>query len=273
VKYFTLILLYLVVACSNSTAPEQISSFRVMSYNVRVDTPKDTGSHDWDERKENVAEVIRQADLIGVQEPSLGQYEDLQGFLEEYESFGKGETFINAIFFRPGKFRVLDADTIHLPKLDGSSIPRTIHWAHFNEIETNETLLMFNIHLDHLGALARVRGVETLRDSSKSYSNRFQTDRILVTGDFNSVAGTPQYNILVEDGFNDSMLAIEYDREQNTFSGWGLSHLWEEWDSIFGKPNYFIRIDYIFVKVFEVLEFELIQSAASDHFPIIATLR
>lgn len=262
----------LLFACKNAAAPEP-EPFTLMSYNIRFDTERDTGSHDWNNRKENVADVMRQADIIGIQEPTLGQAEDLNALLLEYESFSRDTFDINAIFYLPGKFKLIRADTIRLPQLDGSAVKHTIHWACFIDQANNLPFLMYNTHLDHAGEKARQKGSEILIDSAAVHRERYQIENTVVTCDLNTTDGTAAYQLLIADDYRDTALEGGYTGEMNTFTGWGFRHLWNEWSASLRKPQYFLRIDYIFVKNFEIVDFRLIKSTASDHFPIIATIR
>lgn len=273
IKYFYLFCSSLLFcSCTNSTAPG-LHPFTVMSYNIRFDTDRDTGSHDWENRKEEVANVMRNADLIGIQEPTRGQVDDLAALLPEYASFARDTFDINAIFYSPGNFQLVTADTIRLPRLDGSAVNHTIHWAYFRSRKNDLPFLMYNTHLDHAGPQARIRAAHLLTDSLQAQKERFRVSSVIITGDFNSTATAEPYTHVIENGYKDASAAVDYDGVMNTFTGWGISHLWNEWKASFGKPQYFIRIDFIFIRSFEVTDFQLIESKASDHFPIIATLQ
>jgi|GEM_PF-5008317 len=272
-KYFYLLAsCLLLLACKNATAPEP-HPFTVMSYNIRFDTDRDTGSHDWENRKEDVAAVMRQADIIGIQEPTRGQVTDLRNLLPEYASFQRDTFDINAIFYSPEKFQLVTADTIRLPRLDGSVVPHTIHWAYFIHQENEFPFLMYNTHLDHAGYQARIRAVRILRDSILVQTARFRIHSVVITGDFNSTASAEPYTYLIDNEYQDAAVEADYDGVMNTFTGWGITHLWNEWQASFGKPQYFLRLDFILIKRFDVANFQLIESQASDHFPVIATLQ
>ena len=75
VLFFSLVIGPLTQASANNPEP---TSLRMMTYNIRFDTPAD-GVHAWPNRKELVASVIRfhKADIIGVQEAMEHQIQDL----------------------------------------------------------------------------------------------------------------------------------------------------------------------------------------------------
>src|SRR3954471_21414921 len=89
-------------------------SLKVMTYNIRYDNKGD-GVNQWINRKEKVADVIRQnnPDLVGVQEALLHQLKDLILLLPDYTYYGvaredgkeKGE--FSAILVRHSRFGVL----------------------------------------------------------------------------------------------------------------------------------------------------------------------
>src|SRR5690606_41943986 len=63
----------------------QTSTVRIMTYNIRLNTPAD-GENAWPERKDRVAGLIRfhAPDLLGVQEAMKIQLDDLEARLPEY---------------------------------------------------------------------------------------------------------------------------------------------------------------------------------------------
>jgi endonuclease/exonuclease/phosphatase family metal-dependent hydrolase len=91
-----------------------------MTFNIRYNTERD-GINKWDNRKDHAAEMVKfyKADFCGMQEALIGQINDLQERLPEYEHFGlgrddgkeKGE--FSPIFYNKTKFELL--------KLSGSA--------------------------------------------------------------------------------------------------------------------------------------------------------
>src|SRR5690606_28913782 len=102
---------------------------RVMTFNIRCDTPKD-GEHQWTHRKEAVVRLIgeRRPDVLGVQEARPHQFAYLRKQLQEYESEGdgrdgNGEGEHTPIFWRRERLRVKESGTFWLsetPDVPGS---------------------------------------------------------------------------------------------------------------------------------------------------------
>ena len=88
--------------CQRSRAVEQPKAvpvradgaleLRLMSFNVRYETPEDLGGRSWWQRIPGATRMIRrlQPDCIGVQEALHGQVADLWASLPDYEFFGVG---------------------------------------------------------------------------------------------------------------------------------------------------------------------------------------
>ena len=69
-----------------TVASAQTTNLKVMSFNIRFDTPKDTGIISWKSRCQPCADVIHhvQPDVIGMQEPRGPQYEQVIATLPDY---------------------------------------------------------------------------------------------------------------------------------------------------------------------------------------------
>jgi endonuclease/exonuclease/phosphatase family metal-dependent hydrolase len=181
---------------------------RLLSYNVRYDTPVD-GEHGWPHRRERVATLLAryQPDLIGLQEVRHNQLHDLLAHLPAYDWVGVGrEDGASAgeyvpIFYRRARFNLIDHATFWLsatPMVAGSrgwdaAHKRIVTWARFLDKESGVTLLHLNTHFDHRGEIARLESAHLLR--------RFiaeQTDDIplFVSGDFNCTSDMAPYQTL-----------------------------------------------------------------------------
>ena len=65
---------------------------RLASFNIRLDTSSDTGTRDWQARKDNCMAVVRNHafDVFGLQEVLLNQQKDFKALLPEYDFYFVG---------------------------------------------------------------------------------------------------------------------------------------------------------------------------------------
>ncbi|MFW5905708.1 MAG: endonuclease/exonuclease/phosphatase family protein [archaeon] len=179
-----------------------------MTYNVRLDTPEDA-IHAWKHRRDAVASTIRfhDPDVLGLQEPLDYQLRFLADQLPDFEwvgdSRGEGENEgeYTPIGFRADRFECRETNTFWLskrPDRPGSigwdaSHPRIVTWVRLADRATGSTYVHANTHFSHEGPRAR-------RESARVVLNRLPDiadgDPIVLSGDFNSVAGDPAFEIL-----------------------------------------------------------------------------
>ena len=189
---------------------------RVMTFNLRG--VNDPPPRDWKTRLPLVEQLLHKhdPDLLGVQEARWYQVRDLMRALPDYGWVGLGtqggtrDQFLS-IFYRKQRFEVLDFDHFWLsdtPSLIGSATwgnryVRMVTWAKFRDRRTGTVLYQANTHLDNMSADSRVKSARLILDRVRE----FQADvPVVLTGDFNSAAGTsPVYSLLTgADGFRDT---------------------------------------------------------------------
>ena len=120
-KTLSLLIIWSILAAPVFGKAEKKSSFNIMTYNVRMNTPDD-GVNAWPLRKDKVTGLLKfhQADLFGVQEALLVQMNDLKASLPGFDCFGVGRDDgkeageFMTIFFRKSRFEKLDAGTFWL---------------------------------------------------------------------------------------------------------------------------------------------------------------
>lgn len=174
------------------------SSFNIMTYNIRMNTPDD-GVNAWPLRKDKVAGLLKfhQADIFGVQEALVLQMNDLKERLPEYDSFGVGRDDgqeageFMTIFFRKERFQKLDAGTFWLsqtpekPGLGWDAVcNRTCTWIKFKDKATGKSFYHFNTHFDHRGRVAREESAKLILQKMSEINK--SNLPMLLTGDFNS---------------------------------------------------------------------------------------
>src|SRR5690606_19766607 len=117
--YFIIIFSWLIA--TNAVCQDSVGDvIRVASYNIRMDTPKDS-LNAWPHRKENVKALIQyhDFDIIGTQE---GYIHQLKGILElpEYAYFGAGRDDggqageHSAILYKKDRFEIIDSGNFWL---------------------------------------------------------------------------------------------------------------------------------------------------------------
>lgn len=228
--------------------------------------------------------VEKRPDIIGFQE-----FDDCYRLAENplpmliskhYDEAGEARTTWNPIFYNKDRFHLLDCGEIPFKKgtvyeypRGGLSGFRTVSYALLEEKESQERLLVFNLHYD-MNKNWQIT-VENQADESQqviSLANnmleKFETESLLVTGDYNSlIDGIPCVEML-KNGFIDTRdIALEKD-DIGTCAKLG--------DSLGGDYKS-AAIDHVFFKgnkELRVIKYETVDSIrdASDHAPVVVTV-
>lgn len=273
------ILLFNTNACTqgNSCYPCSIASI-----NIRISNKKDIFNH-WNNRKEQLTEYIRSEalDIVSLQEVSTGQLIYLISILEEYGVAGNnpkvvtGEEYL-PILYRKKDFVCLDEGTFWLSETPDSigsrgwdgKHPRRVTWAKLMCKKSNRTFCVVNTHLDHVGFVARQKGMELIKHRLKSTSNSIP---VVLCGDMNFSSTSSAYYCALNDEF------MMYDAYQVAKVRKGVTY------SFHGFGNRPIEkrrmIDFVFItNQLEVKEIEIPKeekmngSFLTDHCPIIVKI-
>lgn len=178
---------------------------RVMTFNVRLDTPDD-GDDAWLNRRGLVANTIRYhaPDVVGLQEPFAHQLDFLDDSLSGYEwvgqsrRSGEGEGEHTPIGFRSDRFSLDETETFWLSETpdqpgtvgwDGAH-PRVATWARLTDATADRPLVHVNTHLDNEGERARIEGATLVTERVQELADGAVP---VVTGDLNCVSGEPGY--------------------------------------------------------------------------------
>jgi len=247
-----------------------------MSYNIRLDVESD-GVNQWDNRKEGIVTLIKEEkpDILGIQEGLEHQIKYLSNQLDEYSMIGEGRDGgksgeYSAIYYKNKKLTVLTDQTFWLSETP--SIP-SIGWdAALNRVSTvgvfriissNEKLIAYNTHFDHIGIKARDNSVNVILNHIKD--NDFTDNAIIVMGDLNAKPSDAPIKLLAEN-LEDSFNLFPIKKPFGTFNGFDLD------------SKLLNRIDYIFTKNIEVNDYKHIQKKLpnklwpSDHLPIFISI-
>jgi endonuclease/exonuclease/phosphatase family metal-dependent hydrolase len=197
--------------CANSRN-DLPQSLRLVSYNVRVDTPQD-GVNDWRHRRDDVAALIGfyAPDIAGIQEVLPHQLADLKARLTEYEFVGIGRDGTSdegewaPLAFRADRFELVDYGVFWLSRTpEVSSIgwdaafPRMATWAHLVDRRTKHRFLAINTHWDHVGITARLESGHMIRDWV--VANKGPCEPVFLLGDMNAISEEESYLALVSPG-------------------------------------------------------------------------
>lgn len=251
-------------------------TLKIMTYNIRLDVTSD-GENDWTHRKEFLNGQIQfyAPDIFGVQEALPNQVLDIAKVLSQYnyvgtgrDGIGKGES--SNIFYKTEKFKVMESNTFWL-----SATPDTISlgwdaacnrvctYALLKNKKSNKMIWVFNTHLDHMGDVARTKGLELILSRIEKLNTKKYP--VVLMGDFNSEPETDRI-VALKNKMNDAK-TISKEKPfgpYGTFNGFkyneATTHL----------------IDYIFLSksnAITVNKYAVLTDAKnlkypSDHFPV-----
>ena len=267
------------VAALFATSCAEPVELKVMSYNIRLDHPKD-GENAWPNRKEATIEMINtlKPDVFGVQEALPHQVQYVSENLPEYASAGvgrddgvaKGEHM--SIFWNKATVEMLEWGTYWLSETPDvpsygwdAGCRRTATWAFMKDKRNGRKFFFVNTHLDHKGVEARKNGLQLVVDKIAAMNPDGYP--MVLTGDFNV---TPDDECLVDlDKRMDSARKIaKVTDTKSSFNGWGKF-----------TPEDSYLIDYIYVSGFKAVpQFRTITETfagkpyISDHYPIMSVL-
>jgi endonuclease/exonuclease/phosphatase family metal-dependent hydrolase len=251
-----------------------------MTFNIRTSIGRD-GNNVWPNRKELVAETIRRSSphLVGLQEALTEQIEYLASELPEYRwlgidrglNGGNGLSESTPIFYRHAELSPIESgnfwlsDTPDAPSR-GRRGSRIVTWARFHHIETRQQIYVFNTHFTLRRGQRQLEAAELINERIAALPSG---SAVIVTGDFNAVAGmSDTWRTATGGGLDDAWLVADATLGPPvTFGGFGPPRE--------GAEN---RIDWILVggpvgvsSVETILHNEG-GRFPSDHYPVVARL-
>jgi len=178
-------------------------NLKMMTYNIRLDVASD-GENAWPNRKDFFTSQIQfySPDIFGVQEATPNQVIDIASVLSDYNKFGIGREEGGTgeactIYYKKDRFKVLESNTFWLSETPNlvsrgwdAACNRVCTYGLFKDLKTKQTFWVFNIHLDHIGEEARIKGVQLVLSKMKELNTKKYPAFLM--GDFNSEPNTPQ---------------------------------------------------------------------------------
>ena len=265
--------LFSLVSCSES------NELKVMSYNVRYDTPKD-GDNIWDLRKHATIAMLNdeKPDVFGVQEALPNQIAYISEQAPVYKNVGvgrddgisKGEHM--SVYWNTETIEMIEWGTYWLSETPDvpsygwdAGCRRTATWTLMKDKRNGKKFFFVNTHLDHKGVEARKKGLQLVVDKIAAMNPDGYP--MVLTGDFNV---TPDDECLVDldKQMKSARKIAKVTDNYTTYNSWGGN-----------APEKEYVIDYIYVSGFSAvpqfyanLKPYADRQFISDHYPIVAVL-
>ncbi len=281
--HFCLTSFVILLLCTESASA--MEPIRVMTFNIRLDSPND-GPNIWTNRRANLVSMIKfhKADIVGFQEAQKHQLDYILQSLPEYGWYGVGRDDgkqggeFSAILYRKDRFDTVATSTFwcsQTPEHPGlgwdAAYQRIVTYGKMNDKRTNTIFYMFNTHLDNEGKIARAESAKLIKKKMESVCGDFP---VILTGDFNSEPDSDPYKIIssMDTSFSIRLLDTRTISQntphgpRGTFTGFDIN----------AKPA--APIDFIFVKKgISVLSHGTLSDSfdgflPSDHYPVLAEI-
>lgn len=224
-------ILTLALLCVAATIGAQ--SLFVGTYNLRNASPGNGDVEDgngWEQRKTVIAGMINfeQPDIFGTQEALHGQVVDMLKLLPDYDYVGVGrddgieDGEYSAIFYNKNRFKLLRSGNFWLTDKDitkpslgwDAACVRICSWGEFKDRESRLRFFFFNLHMDHVGIVARREAARlVMRQISEITGGKAPA---ILTGDFNVDQTNEIYSIFTNSGLlHDSYATATYRFAEN----------------------------------------------------------
>ena len=184
----------------------------VGSYNIRLYVTSDEDKGEiWSTRCKVMCDQMNfeAPDAFGAQEVTHKQLVDMLSMLDGYgftgraRDDGKQEGEYSCIFYRKDRLTLLDEGTFWLSEIPeqvsfgwDAACRRVCSWAKF-QMHTGFTFYYFNLHMDHIGTIARREGAKLVVNRIRSIA---KDAPVVLSGDFNVDQNNEVYTIFSESG-------------------------------------------------------------------------
>jgi endonuclease/exonuclease/phosphatase family metal-dependent hydrolase len=259
----------------------------VGSYNIRYQNNDDNrAGNSWRQRCPVVCGqlMFEHPDIFGAQEVLHSQLMDMLRLLPDYGYIGvgredgaeKGE--YAPIFYDKQKLQLLShghfwlAETPDKPVLGwDAACVRICTWGQFRDVQNATTFFFFNLHMDHMGVVAR-------RESAKLVVSHIRqlagTSPVILTGDFNVDQTNEIYRIFTS-LLTDSYVAARHRFAENgTFNAFDQERkTYSRIDHVFVSPSFTVQRCGILTNTYWQQEGDSItRRLPSDHYPVFVHL-
>lgn len=251
----------------------------LITCNIRFDNPAD-GANAWPHRRFLLIETLLKysPDVIATQEGRYDQLMNMASLLSDYELINSHRSWIKermypSFFIRKNKFEIFKSGDLWLsetPTVAGSrsfdsAFPRLMTWVQVQPINSKDTLLFVNTHLDHIRQDTRLHQVNVLTSEIRKLWNKESS--LIIMGDFNDSPDSEVRKVLEK----------EFPGLQDT---WKMFNRTEETShhAFTGEMQNGSRIDWILVDKRIKVESCLMDKTQkedkypTDHFPIICSI-
>lgn len=277
-RYFFFVFLFVISLCLSGQARKRMI---VGSVNIRYNTVKDS-LNPWNKRKGQISRFIQKQhiDICGLQEVRPDQLSDLQMLLPQYCFVGVPNSNPISeyvpIIYKKKKYECIECGIFNLSETpdrfgvigwDGKH-PRYAVWAKLRDKLNNNTFILANTHLDHIGKMARQKGIELIK---KIIIEKSEGLPIIITGDFNCSYNSSAYYAAVDSIYPMVDSYVETNKRKGvsySYHGFGDIPLEERKriDFIFVTSDYWVR------NVVIPQEKQIEGVYLTDHNPILVSL-
>jgi endonuclease/exonuclease/phosphatase family metal-dependent hydrolase len=159
---------------------------RVLTFNVLRQEWSHEGDPTWAQRKPGAAAVLAeiQPDLVGLQEETQNQLEDLLASAPKLQPAGARPSMGGSILYRRDKFEVHQYGIITIGQNMEHFGGRSMQWALLREKDTGSRILFYNTHPSPFDEAARIQAAELLLRHVTTFPEPY--DYLLMVGDFNA---------------------------------------------------------------------------------------
>ncbi len=231
---------------------------KVASFNIRYENSGDySRGNGWDDRYPWICSLIRyeRPDLLGCQEVLKDQLSDMAASLPGYAYVGVGRDDGKSagehevVLWRTDRFDLQDkgwfwlSETPDRPGLGwDAACVRICTYVKLLDKVSSKNVWMFNLHMDHVGVVARREGAKLV--VSKIRELVLPGQMVFLCGDFNVDQDNEIYTIFTTSG----ILEDSYETAADRYAPTGTANTFD--------PNSFTksRIDHIFVSPGTVVE-------------------
>lgn len=254
-----------------------------MTFNLKYDF-MNNGDLKWNNRCDKIIKIIKDNNplIIGTQEGLEHMLLDMNNKLNDYLYVGEGrggnkEGEFNAVFYKNKELKLIDLKQFWLsetPQVIASkswntACERICTYAIFEKISDKSRFMVYNTHLDHESSLARVESIKLIMDKCKeNYLNN--NIPFIITGDFNCNETDEVLEIIKS--YNSDVFKVNnlYSKVKHTIKGTfhNFTGILEE-----GVIDYILASGEFECEKLWCDERIIDGGFASDHFPVIATLK